>query len=135
MVCGLLQRLVQLAGQRHQLAVGRCAKDRQPRDRKQSELLAHLFDTLKAAHEPNGTSLFDHTCIAYGSNIQSIHYLDNCPTLIAGGGAGIKLGEHFVLSDPKTPLCNLWLTLLRGAGIKAVTHGDSTRIIDEIAAV
>jgi hypothetical protein len=105
----------------------------QLRDRKQSELLAHLFDKLKAAREPDGTRLFDHTCVAYGSNIQSIHYLDNCPTLIAGGAAGIKLGEHFVLNDPKTPLCNLWLTLLRGVGINAQTHGDSTGIIDEIA--
>jgi hypothetical protein len=102
------------------------------RDRKQSELLAHLITKLKAAREPDGTSLFDHTCLSYGSNIQSIHYLHNCPTLVAGGGAGIALGQHLVLADSKTPLCNLWLTLLRGVGIDTATHGDSTGILKEL---
>ncbi len=64
----------------------------QLRDEKQSELLAHLIDRLQAVKEPDGTSLFDHTCLTYGSNIQSIHYLDNCPTLITGGAAGVKHG-------------------------------------------
>ena len=53
--------------------------------------------------EPDGTSLLEHTCLAYGSNIQSIHYLENCPTLIAGGGAGVKHGRHLVMKDRKTP--------------------------------
>ncbi|MEK0446146.1 MAG: hypothetical protein RLZZ399_1467 [Verrucomicrobiota bacterium] len=106
----------------------------QLRDRKQSELLAHLIDRLKATKEPDGSSLFDHTCLSYGSNIQSIHYLTNCPTLVTGGGAGIALGQHLVMKDSKTPLCNLWLTLLRGVGITAETHGDSNGVIAELSA-
>jgi hypothetical protein len=106
----------------------------QLRDVKQAELLAGLIDRLKATKEPDGSSLFDHTTLVYGSNIQSIHYLDNCPTLIAGGGAGVKLGQHIVLTDPKTPLCNLWLTLLRGNGLDVSTHGDSTGILDDLVA-
>jgi hypothetical protein len=106
----------------------------QLRDVKQAELLAGLIDRLKATKEPDGSSLFDHTTLVYGSNIQSIHYLDNCPTLIAGGGAGVKLGQHIVLTDPKPPLCNLWLTLLRGNGLDVSTHGDSTGILDDLVA-
>ncbi len=105
----------------------------QKRDTVQSELLAGLIDKLKALREPDGSSLFDHTCLAYGSNIRSIHFLDNCPTLLAGGGAQIKLGHHLVL--PKdTPLTNVWLTLLQGAGIPAERHGDSTGIVKELIA-
>jgi hypothetical protein len=104
----------------------------QLRDRKQSELLAHLITKLKASREPDGSCLFDHTCLVYGSNIQSIHYLNNCPTLVAGGGAGIALGQHVVLQDTKTPLCNLWLTLLQGIGIDARSHGDSTGTLREV---
>jgi hypothetical protein len=104
----------------------------QLRDQKQSELLAHLLDKLKATKEPDGSTLFDHVTLAYGSNIQSIHYLDNCPTLITGRGAGLKLGQHLVLHDPKTPLCNLWLTLLQGNGIQAESHGDSSSVIREL---
>jgi hypothetical protein len=105
----------------------------QKRDVAQSELLARLMDKLKATKEPDGTSLFDHTVLAYGSNIRTIHYLDNCPTILAGGGAGLKRGQH--ISLPKnTPLSNAWLTLLHGLGIKAESHGDSTGIIKELIA-
>ena len=106
----------------------------QLRDAKQAELLAGLIDKLKATRESDGGTLFDRTTLAYDSNIQSIHYLDNCPTLITGGGAGVKLGQHLVLRDPKTPLCNLWLTLLRGNGLDAASHGDSTGVIEELLA-
>jgi len=103
----------------------------QLRDRVQSELLAGLLDKLKAAKEPDGTSLLDHTCVVYGSNLRTVHTLDNCPTIVAGGGAGVKLGENIVL--PKnTPLCNLWLTLLRGVGVEAERHGDSTGVLKEL---
>ena len=105
----------------------------QKRDIAQSELLARLIDKLKTTKEPDGTSLFDHTVLAYGSNIRTIHYLDNCPTILAGGGAGLKRGQH--ISLPKnTPLSNAWLTLLHGLGIKAERHGDSTGIIKELIA-
>jgi hypothetical protein len=105
----------------------------QKRDAAQSALLAGLIDKLKATKEPDGTSLFDHVVLAYGSNIRTIHYLDNCPTLLTGGGAKLKLGQHLVL--PKdTPLCNVWLTMLHGLGIQAERHGDSTRVLNEIMA-
>ncbi len=103
----------------------------QLRDRTQSELFAGLIDQLKAIREPDGSSLFDHTCIAYGSNLRNVHTLDNCPTVIAGGAAGVKLGHHLVVHK-QTPLCNLWLTLLRGVGVEAERHGDSSGIIKEL---
>ena len=103
----------------------------QKRDAAQSELLAGLIDKLKAVKEADGSTLFDNVCLAYGSNIRTIHYLDNCPTLLTGGGAGVKLGRHVVL--PKdTPLCNVWLTLLNGIGVEAQRHGDSTSAAAEL---
>ena len=106
----------------------------QKRDSAQSELLAGLIDKLKEAKEPDGSSLFDHTILVYGSNIRTIHYLDNCPTFIAGRGAGLKMGEHIVLKEKNTPLCNLWLTLLNGVGAEVKSHGDSTGVLKEIQA-
>lgn len=105
----------------------------QQRDLVQSELLAGLLDRLKETKEADGSRLFDHVALAYGSNIRTIHYLDNCPTLLAGGGANLKMGEHLVL--PKgTPLCNVWLTLLRGIGADVERHGDSTGVVSELQA-
>ena len=104
----------------------------QRRDLAQSELLAGLFDRLKAAKETDGSSLFDHTTVVYGSNIRTGHSLDNCPTLVAGRGAGLKLGENIVV--PKgTPLCNAWLTILQGTGVDVAAFGDSTGVVKELA--
>jgi len=107
----------------------------QTRDRVQSELLAGFFDKLKSIKEPDGSSLFDHSIITYGSNISTIHHLTNCPTLVAGyGGGALKQGRHIVLPAPDTPLCNLWLTLLRGIGIKRKSFSDSTGVIGDLLA-
>ena len=105
----------------------------QRRDLAQSELLAGLIDKLKNTKEADGSRLFDHVALAYGSNLRSEHYLDNCPTLLTGGGAGIKLGENIVVSKD-TPLCNAWLTMLQGVGVDAERHGDSTGVIKELVA-
>lgn len=103
------------------------------RDKAHSELLAGLIDKLKATKEADGSSLFDHTAVAFGSNISSIHYLTNCPTVLTGGGANLKLGQHLVL--PKdTPLCNVWLTMLQGMGINVERHGDSTGVVTPLQA-
>ena len=105
----------------------------QKRDIVQSEMLATFLDKLKAAKEADGSSLLDHTTVVFGSNLRSIHYLDNCPTLIAGGGSGVKLGHHIAM--PKgTPLCNVWLTLLRGSDVPAESFGDSDGVISEMLA-
>lgn len=105
----------------------------QKRDLTNSTLLAGLIDKLKATKEADGTSLFDNMALAYGSNIRSGHQLSNCPTLLTGRIAGLKLGENIVV--PKdTPLCNAWLTMLNGVGVKADQHGDSTGVLKEIVA-
>ncbi len=103
----------------------------QRRDHAQSELLAGLIDKLKSVREPDGSSLFDHTALAYGSNIRTIHYLDNCPTILTGGGADLKLGQHLAVAKD-TPLCNVWLTMLHGLGVAAERHGDSSGVVKEL---
>ena len=103
----------------------------QRRDLAQSELLAGLLDKLKATRESDGSRLFDHVALAYGSNIRTEHNLDNCPTLLSGGGAGIKLG-HNIVTPKDTPLCNVWLTLLHGVGVPVERHGDSTGVLSAL---
>jgi hypothetical protein len=105
----------------------------QRRDLAQSELLAGFLDKLKATKEADGSSLFDHVALAYGSNIRTGHELSNCPTILTGRGAGVKLGHNIVVPQ-NTPLCNAWLALLHGIGVKAERHGDSTGPLTEILA-
>ena len=105
----------------------------QRRDLAQSELLAGFLDKLKATKEADGSTLFDNIALAYGSNIRTGHELSNCPTIITGRGAGLKLG-HSIVAPKDTPLCNAWLTMLHGIGVNAERHGDSTGVLKEIVA-
>ncbi len=105
----------------------------QKRDLTQSQLLAGLLHKLKTTEEADGSRLFDNVALVYGSNIRTGHELSNCPTLLSGGAASIKLGENIVVPQD-TPLCNAWLTLLNGIGVNAEHHGDSTGVLKEIMA-
>jgi hypothetical protein len=104
----------------------------QRRDQANSEMLATFLDKLLATREPDGSSLFDHTTVVFGSTIRSVHYLDNAPTLIAGRGAGLALGRHIAMPRG-TPLCNVWLTLLQGIGVDTTSFGDSTGLIEALS--
>lgn len=134
MPCGPLLQSLDISVAPHNMShysQGERMEASQARDKAHSGLLAGLIDKLKATKEADGSSLFDHTALAFGSNISSIHYLTNCPTLLTGGGANLKLGQHLVL--PKdTPLCNLWLTMLRGMGIDVERHGDSSGVVKQL---
>ncbi|MCM2373646.1 DUF1552 domain-containing protein [Aporhodopirellula aestuarii] len=105
----------------------------QQRDLAQSELLSGLIDKLKSTMESDGSRLFDHVALAYGSNIRTGHELTNCPTVLTGGGAGIRLGENIVV-EKDTPLCNAWLAMLQGVGVNVDSHGDSTGPLKNILA-
>ena len=94
------------------------------RDRAHAELLADFITKLKATKEADGSSLYDHMTLTFGSNIRVAHSMDNAPTLVAGGGAGMVHGRNMVL-EKATPLCNLWLSMLQGSGIQTSAFGDS----------
>jgi hypothetical protein len=105
----------------------------QKRDQVQSELLAGFLDRLESEKDAEGRSLLDSTVVVFGSNLRTVHTLENCPTLVAGRGAGLKLGQNIVVPR-NTPLCNVWLTLLQGVGIDVERHGDSSGMVKELIA-
>jgi hypothetical protein len=103
------------------------------RDRKCTELLATFIDILKRTEEVDGSSLFDHSILSWGTNIRAGHKIESVPAIITGKGAkSIQHGRHVVLPKENTPLCNLWLTLLREAGVPGDSFGSSTGMISDI---
>jgi hypothetical protein len=86
------------------------------------EQLAYLLQRLREVSEPEG-SLLDHTTVVYGSGIGDgdKHNHDDLPVLLAGGR---RPGRH--LRFDKTPLCNLYVTLLAQMGTPVPSFGDST---------
>jgi hypothetical protein len=88
------------------------------------KLLRDFLGRLKAAKEDDAT-LLDLTSVFVGSNLGdgSSHSIKNLPALVAGGG--FKHGKNLSLPEG-TPLCNLYLTLLRRLGVPAAQFGTST---------
>ena len=101
------------------------------RDLKQSELLAYLIGKLKSTKDSHGHSLFDTTTLSYGSNIMYSHNLNYCPLIIAGNRKNLKLGTH-IQAVNETPLCNVWLTLLKANGLNEQSFGDSNGLIEDL---
>jgi hypothetical protein len=96
--------------------------------------LAYFLRKLKAAREAGGT-LLDHSMVLYGSGISDgdKHNHDDLPILLAGrAGGSIRPGRH--LSLAKTPLCNLFLSLLDRMGTPVDALGDSTGRLDGLDA-
>jgi len=102
-------------------------------DKKRSGQLAYFIDLLKQTKDLNGSSLYDHTILSWGTNIRTSHMIKDVPMIITGGGAkNIKHGRHLVLPKEDTPLGNLWLTLLKEAGVPIDSFGNSSGIIPEL---
>ena len=87
---------------------------------------AYVVGRLKAIKEGDGT-LLDRSMLVYGSGIGdgNRHNHDDLPVLLAGRANGtIKTGRH--VKYEKTPLNNLFLSMLDRMGAPPGTLGDST---------
>jgi hypothetical protein len=105
----------------------------QQKDAMFMELFAGLLDMFKEKQDLNGQSLFDTSLISYGSNLRAGHGLKGCPAIYAGGAAkNLKLGEHIVLPEADTPLCNYWLTLVQESGVAMDQFSHSTGTLSEL---
>jgi hypothetical protein len=95
------------------------------------ELFAHFVAKLKSTQDGDGT-LLDHSAILYGGALSdgNAHSNVNLPLLVAGQpGGGRVAGHHIKLAQP-TPVTNLFVTMLDGAGVKVDMFGDCTGRVD-----
>jgi hypothetical protein len=89
----------------------------------------------KLAEMPDGDgSMLDHAILVYGSNMSNSNAHDHfpLPSAIVGGGCGkIKGGQHLRYPD-RTPVSNLFVTVLARAGVPVEALGDSTGQFSEV---
>ena len=98
------------------------------------EQFAYFVKRLKSIQDGDGT-LLDHSMIVYGSAMSEpnnhLHY--NIPVLVLGRGDGsLKPGRHVVYPSPKTPMTNLYVTLLDRMGVHIDKLGDSTGRVEHL---
>lgn len=93
-----------------------------------------FLDKLKQTQDIDGKSLLHNTSIVYGSGNAdgNRHTHSNLPVLLAGGGGGTLQSGRFVKHSSQ-PLCNLFLTLAKNAGVtKLERFGDSTGVLKNV---
>lgn len=86
----------------------------------------YLLTKMREIKEGDST-LLDNSMLLYGSGISdgNRHNHDDLPILLAGrGGGALKPGRHVRVAD-KTPLCNLYVTMLEAMGVDADKFSDS----------
>jgi hypothetical protein len=94
---------------------------------------ARFLDRMKSIKEGDG-SLLDNSTIVYGSALSdgNQHNPENLPILLAGhGGGALNTGQHLRV-DNKTPMTNLYRSMLDSAGVRTEKIGDSTGKLDAI---
>lgn len=110
------------------------AKVLEARDVMLVECLARLMDKLKGVRATDGT-LLDHTVILFGGAQISSHSGKSFPTLLAGGRKlGFKHGQHLKWDGDKTPISNLYLTILQQLGCPVKAFKESTGPMTEVLA-
>lgn len=85
-----------------------------------TQQLAYLLGRLKATREAD-SNLLDRSMIVYGGCIGdgNRHDHNNLPILVAGRGGGTLTPGRHLRVEPKTPLNNLFASLLDRLGVKA----------------
>ena len=94
---------------------------------------AYLLDQMQGTVDPSGSTLLDNSLVFFSSEISdgNNHNHFDLPVLLAGrGGGAVNPGQHRWLPN-KTPIANLYLTMLGAAGVPATTFGlDGTEPLD-----
>jgi hypothetical protein len=99
------------------------------------ELFADFIGKMAKTPDGDGT-LLDHSMIVYGAGLAdgNRHEHANLPVMIMGGGCGtLKTGRHLDL--PKTPINNLYISMLDRMGVPGETLGDSTGPLRELSEI
>ncbi|MCC9608651.1 DUF1552 domain-containing protein [Blastopirellula sp. JC732] len=88
---------------------------------------AYLIDKMRGLDE-GGRSLLDNSLVMYGSSIKdgNTHKEEDLPLLLAGKGGGSFKTNRRITAAKKTPLCNMYVSLLHHMGVEAESFGDST---------
>ncbi len=98
------------------------------------EQLAYLLNRMKSLDE-GGTSLLDNSMIMFGGSLKdgNLHAVENLPLLLAGRGKGALRPGRRLRAPERTPICNLYLSLLDRMGIQEKSFGDSTGRLDGLS--
>ena len=99
-----------------------------------NQQLAYFIGKLKAIKEGDGT-LLDSCMIAFGSGHAdpNRHSHEDLPVLLFGGGGGTLRSGRYLRYPPRTPLNNLWQSMLERFGVPNARFGAGTGPLDGLS--
>lgn len=96
---------------------------------------AYFVNALQDKMDVDGNTVLHNSLLFFSSEISdgNRHNHDKLPVMIAGSGGGqFRSGEHIEVPD-KTPIANLFLTMLQNVGVQGNSFGmDSTGTLSEV---
>ncbi|MBX3096235.1 MAG: DUF1552 domain-containing protein [Fimbriimonadaceae bacterium] len=98
-----------------------------------AQQLAYVLRRMSETSDGDN-SLLDNTMLVYGAGISDgdRHNHDDLPILVAGKGGGtLRTGRHLVYGD-RTPMTNLFVSMLGRVGVPIERLGDSTGPLKEL---
>jgi hypothetical protein len=95
------------------------------RDTWQTGVLANLMSELDSIQDDDGSKALDNTLIFWGSDVSrgNVHSHDDMPFILAGGGAGFRMGRYVRWSNQFHN--NLLVSIINGMGGNLTTYGDA----------
>lgn len=103
-------------------------------NRFQIDRFGYLLKRLDSILEDNGKTLLDNSMLVYGSGISDgdRHNHDDLPIILAGKAGGrVRTGRH-IRYENGTPLCNLYLWMMKQMGVSERRFGDSTGLLHNL---
>lgn len=97
-------------------------------------MYGYMLGRMASIQEGEGT-LLDNSMVMLGAGMRdgNKHDPKNLPVILAGrGGSTLKTGRHLVY-DKKTPLCNLYRSMLTRVGAPVEKFADSTGELANLA--
>ncbi|MFT5126564.1 MAG: hypothetical protein ACI8W8_000158 [Rhodothermales bacterium] len=98
-----------------------------------TQQFAYFLERMKSIREGE-RSLLDNSMILFGSSLRdgNKHQPDNLPLILAGrGGGALNPGRHITFPE-RTPLCNLYVSMLGKLGTPVEHFADSTGPLENI---
>ncbi len=91
---------------------------------------AYMLDKMRQIEEGDGT-LLDHSMVMFGAGMRdgNSHNPHNLPVVLAGRAGGTLSPGRHLLYKKQTPLCNLYVSMLKRMGAPVEHFGDSTEAL------
>ena len=84
-----------------------------------------LLTRLKGMTDVDGRTVLDNTLVFQGTDVSdgAMHNHNDMPVVVAGGAAGLKLGQH-VMTDGTHWFGELFVSIAQGFGLNLTTFGE-----------